>query len=245
MMPTLLEKAESVREGLARVRLANQARQQIATLQQRSQEWNRVTKRRTELLARWRTLTESSPLPEEEQEASAAVSALALQAHERLNTRDVQALTEEALWERLLKSASAANDQLENESIAFWRNVIDEYGEVATPQVLANRAVRTPANDAALATYRASYDTFKRLVAQKIPTDPTPTKLLRAVVESMHSAREGLTLSAPEEVRAFLSAVDAGGAQLSLLTPSVIGWLAEHDDPQRFTIKLRGSTAWR
>ncbi|MCY1559326.1 hypothetical protein D9M68_963510 [compost metagenome] len=50
--------------------------------------------------------------------------------------------------------------------------------------------------------------------------------------------------SAPDAVRRFLKAVTAEGAALDLVTPEVIKWLEENDDPKRYLVKAKVSNAW-
>ncbi len=242
-MPTLMERAEAVNAGLGRVRAANQARQHLATLQQRSQEWGKLKRRQEQLREAWSRLT-AAPWPVELEKAHAAVGVLATQAGERLRARDVQALTEDTLWKGLLESADAAIRASDEAIRSCWRGIIEECGDVSPPQVLQDMAPKTPSNDVALVEYRRAFTIYASLSNQAIPADATPTTSLKNAIASMRQARESLTLTAPPEILAFLNAVEAGGAALALLTPQVMTWLNEHDDPQRFTIKLRSGTQW-
>ncbi|MGL6426161.1 hypothetical protein [Aeromonas hydrophila] len=69
---------------------------------------------------------------------------------------------------------------------------------------------------------------------------PKTTDEFEAVVElheQLCEQRELLKLDLPEEVNLFLRAVAGQGATLDLLTPNVLTWLANEDDPTRYRIK--------
>jgi len=58
-----------------------------------------------------------------------------------------------------------------------------------------------------------------------------------ALHEQLFQQREALKLDVPEEVNLFLKAVAGQGATLDMLTPNVLSWLANEDDPTRYRIK--------
>lgn len=55
--------------------------------------------------------------------------------------------------------------------------------------------------------------------------------------EQLCHQRDALKLDVPEEVNLFLKAVSGQGATLDMLTPNVLSWLTEEDDPTRYRIR--------
>lgn len=69
---------------------------------------------------------------------------------------------------------------------------------------------------------------------------PKTTEEFEAVIalhEQLCLQREALNLDVPKEVNLFLKAVAGQGASLDMLTPKVLSWLANEDDPTRYCIK--------
>lgn len=242
---TLLDQCQSVSEGLSRAHLANQTRQQIAAIQQRAQEWSTKKARHGQLRERLTLLVPDPRTLPGLESANSAVVALVREAKSRLNTGDVSTLSQEGLWMRLLATADSANDQTSTAIRQAWKALILEQGDVTSPSNLDARVLKTPANEAAMTEYRRAFTQYEALSRQEMPVDAMSINKLRDAVAATKAAREKMTLSAPREIKAFLDAVDAGGAALRLLTPEVQQWLSSHDDPERFVIKSRSTASWR
>ncbi|MNT95810.1 hypothetical protein D3C72_2377640 [compost metagenome] len=60
----------------------------------------------------------------------------------------------------------------------------------------------------------------------------------------LQGLREQLKGTAPEAIRLFLKAIESGGASLDLITPEVMEWLRENDDPNRFVVKSKANVSW-
>ncbi|EPA2276178.1 hypothetical protein ACQ1GZ_000720 [Escherichia coli] len=60
---------------------------------------------------------------------------------------------------------------------------------------------------------------------------------VRDLHEKLCQQRGALKLDVPEEVNHFLKAVAGQGATLDMLTPNVLSWLTEEDDPTRYRIR--------
>ncbi|GJG99176.1 hypothetical protein [Paraburkholderia terrae] len=237
-MATLLEGARQARAGLDKVRRANQLRYQLSTIQNRASEWNEHKKTRDALLAK----TGYLPLPAAAMtalvEADQACAALCAQARERLENRDIESLSEDELWRRLLNQADKSNNARAAAISANWRALISDLGTVETAQALFAREPETPGNKTALARYLELYPCYAELRNAAMPPAATSASTLRDHVDKLREILNALT-PMPESVKRFLKAIEAGGAALDLLNAEVLGWLGKYDDPSRFVIRTR------
>lgn len=238
-MPTLLEQCTEVQAGLTRAQQANLTRQELAALSKRADEWSRRRVRRLSLRAKQDLVPADATLVEEVRAANSAVVPLTVLAAQRLAAEGVQGLLQGGLWPQLLNSADSANEKTTEVVRQTWRKFLASIGEISPPDALERLAPRTPGNDLALSDYRRSYAVFLSLSRQDVPSDSAVVDSVRGTVDALRQARSRLTLSAPDAVRRFLEAVDAGGASLQLLTSEVLQWLTEHDDIARFAIRSR------
>ena len=245
-MPTLMERSQAAREGLARARLANQTRKQLSAVQARASEWSIRTS--THRAARKRMAVfpdDFATVPPELAAADAAVVALAREAQALLREgADIEALYADNLWTRLLAAAESANKAAADAARAAWERIREELGSVEPPASLEARMPRTPANERVLADYKTQHQQYLALVRQGAPDSTSVLHDLSRIIERLREVQAGFTLSAPEEVRVFLRAVQQGNAGINLLTPEVVTWLQANDDPARFVIKVRTVPAW-
>lgn len=239
-MTTLIESCGQLLEGLQKVKVANQARQELSALQQRRREWEEVKNQRAELLTKACFFDYGLLSREDVKEADNHVQSLALEAKQVLeNGGNVQDLANNSLWARLLGAAGASNDLLREALKSQWQNFIESLGHVVTPQSLDGQMLRTPANEALIVKYKQSYLIYQAAARAELPVRGSKPSDLLETVEALRSLSEQLRGTAPVAVRQFLRAVESGGADLELLTPEVIEWLRENDNPSRFQIKSR------
>lgn len=238
-MPTLLEQCTEVQAGLTRAQQANLTRQELAALSKRAEEWSKRRERRLSVKARQNLVPTNAESLEEVCAANAAVVPLTVQAAQRLAAEGVQGLLQGGLWPQLLNRADSANEKTAEVVRQAWRAFVTSMGEVSPPAALERLAPRTPGNDSALSDYRRYYTSYQSLTRQDMPSDAATVDAIRGAVDALRQARARLTLSAPEAVRRFLDAVDAGGASLQLLTSEVLQWLSDYDDIARFAIRSR------
>lgn len=239
-MATLLEQCLEIREGLERANLANQVRQELATLSARAKEWSERKGKIKQWQPRLQWLPLNGDLQTEVTSANAEVVSCADRARQRLEESGVSGLSKDGLWISLLQCADKAIQKTEEGARAAWRAHVDQLGEVTPPGSLEGMVLRTPSNEEAMARYRHHYTAYQNLVRQ-VPTDRTAVVGLQETVQRLREARAALTLSAPEDVRRFLNAVDLGGAPLTWLTPEVLQWLEQHDDISRFVVRPKAA----
>ncbi|MDP1692151.1 MAG: hypothetical protein Q8L49_09430 [Burkholderiaceae bacterium] len=244
-MTTLLERSRQSRTGLDRARLANLLRQQVAAMQARAAEWSGRSARRDAVQAQWRVLqARLGSLPDVES-TNAAAKALAGQARKVLEgATDVQALSADNLWARLLNGADAAIAAASEAVKSAWREHIAELGTVEAPAVLESRVLRTPATRDPLEQYKLFHSQYLRIVRQDAPSDPAVLTQLSACVRQLRDIQATLIIDAPESVRNFFKSIEEGGATIDQLTPDVLDWLRAHDDIRRFVVKPKSVVAW-
>lgn len=244
-MPTLLDEARTAQAGLEKVRLANQMRYQLAVIQSRAGEWTKPRLQRAQLQVK----SEYVPLGESSKaqlaKANERVRELCAQAHQLVKeSGNIEVLSEDDLWLRLLGAAEQANKACEAAIRSAWSTLIRELGEVDSWTIVASRIPAIPANEKALASYREVYGRYAALKSADMPPAAASASQLQDCVAQLREIYASLML-APASVQKFFKAVDAGGASLDLITEEVLAWLKSHDDWARFVVKLRVGNVWR
>ncbi|EHN64936.1 hypothetical protein [Comamonas testosteroni] len=245
-MSTLIQSCSQLRAGLQRAKVANQTRQEISALQQRMREWGQHATTRHALAEKARIVDPALLEREDIAQADRSVKALAEQARQVLQAGgNVQDLAADSLWTRLTNAAESANERVQEAARAQWRQFVENLGHVDSPSVLEGRMLKTPANEALLATYKQQHARYQAAVRNDLPTSAATQEELAKAVAVLQGLREQLKGTAPDAVRLFLKAIETGGAALELLTPEVMEWLRANDDPARFVIKPKTTQTWR
>ena len=245
-MPTLLDTCKEIKDGLQRVKVANQTRYEISALQERIAEWDAIVTARTTLKQKSKAVDPTLLSREEIKSIDAEVRRLAEAAQKILNDGgDVQALAEDNLWTRLTARAKTSNEKVRNAALQEWQFFIQSLGPIEQPSALETRMLNTPGNLETLLAYKDQFIKVRSILQADLPTNSSDKSALTAAVQSMQELKERLKSIAPEAIRQFLRAVDSGGASLSMVTPEVMEWLRTNDDPNRFVIKPKGVTSWR
>lgn len=238
-MTTLLARCQASSAIVAEVEAARRHQHVRARLEERTREW---TERRTKLTAaheraQWIELQVDGVAPFVQKREQLA--RLAKDAVERLATgEDVTALTEDPLWTRLLKSAETAADVLNEAVRTTWRNHVEKLGALDPPTTLEAMISKTPANRQALDIYRPHYAEFKRLSEQLLPRSAEDKARLNHVIAACRSALTKVQRDVPKEVDEFFRAVDAHNATLAMVTSSVLSWLAENGQLDRYQVRI-------
>jgi hypothetical protein len=150
-----------------------------------------------------------------------------------------------SLWARLNNAAESSNQRLRDAAREQWRQFIESLGHIDSSAVLESRMLKTPSNEAILAKYKEHYGKFQSALRVELPTTASAREDLTVAVAALRELRDQLKGNAPDAVRVFLKAIENGGAALELLTPDVLQWIRDNDDPNRFVIKPRNSQSWR
>ncbi|ODV42718.1 hypothetical protein AWV79_24160 [Cupriavidus sp. UYMMa02A] len=244
-MPTLLEEAQKAHAGLEKVRMANQMRHQLAVIQHRTGEWAKHKQQHAQLQPKTGYLPMDESAVAQLAKANESVRALCTQAHQRLKeSQNVEVLSNDDLWLRLLGAAEQANKVFADAIRAAWSMLIRELGDLESLTAISSRIPATPANEKALASYRELFGRYAALKSAEMPASAASAGQLRECVAQLREIHSSLT-PAPASVQKFFKAVDAGGASLDLITEEVLAWLKSHDDWARFVVRLRAGNVWR
>jgi hypothetical protein len=235
---TLFERCQNTIADLAKIQAARKTAHQRAALQQRVAEWNeRLRKIQTARdLARWAALS-----PAKDSACAAQVGQLrriVATAVDRISKgEDPAVLTTDALWKRLIVSAENYAAALTEASKLAWSRQVEAQGELETTTQLGSTIAATPANQQALAAYERYHADYRRLAAQSLPRTEDDLRLLRLAVAGCRGELQKIQHDVPAEVAAFFRAVYANVATLSCLTPSVLAWLRENGQLDRYAIR--------
>jgi hypothetical protein len=245
-MSSLIQTCAQLRIGLQKAKVANQTRQEISAIQQRMREWGQCANTRRVLTEKVRIVDPLLLVREDIVQADCNVKGLAQQAKELLLAGgNVQDLATDNLWTRLTAAAESANQDVRSAACDHWRKFVQNFGPIESPTVLDARIVKTPANVGLFESYKQHYTKYSAIVRAELPANSSTPEELISAVSTLQALREQLIGTVPEVVRAFFKALENGGAELGLITPEVLEWLRENDDPNRFVVKSRASVSWR
>ena len=240
-MPTLLEETRQARTGLDKVRQATQLRHQLKAIQSRAAEWSERKQKRLNLLTKSGYLSLPQAASADMEAADDAARALCEEACERLSDANIESLSENELWRRLLQQADNANTLRAEAIRVTWRALIQDLGTPDSAATVTAREPETPHNAKALTRYRELYSEYAALARADMPPNAQSPETLRKCVQQLREIVATLTPT-PDAVKLFLKAVGSSGAALELLTEEVLNWLKQYDDAARFVIRTRDRT---
>lgn len=237
-MTTLLQRSQILDAKLKSLTLAKRHADDYNLIQQRTQEWNvrnenlRVFRSRTACLTlRVEDVTEvTSKRAALRQNASTVLARLK-------QDDDINQLTRDAAWKRLLKSSEGLTEFLEAAGRKAWSAYLEEQGSLEDPVVLSQRTPPTPQNDDALRAYKASYAAYQVIARLSLPRTTEDLAQLKTQIAACRQAFERLTFDLPDEVKRFFEAINAGTATLAQVTPSVLEWIAKHGRLEGFLVR--------
>jgi hypothetical protein len=130
------------------------------------------------------------------------------------------------VWTTLLRDLGNAATDTATEAKAAWKDFRATIFTGDTPAVIGGRIGWTDENKKVFERYERK---FKTLLAAFESPPSTASEITAVVTLSSELKIIGseFDFNVPAEVKTFLDAVQAGGAALRLLTPSVIEWLKE------------------
>lgn len=242
-MPTLLEGTRQARAGLVKVQQANQLRHQLKAIQSRTADWSERKQKRLNLLTKSGYLSLPLAASTDLEAADDAARALCEQACELLRDANIESLSENELWRRLLHQADNANTLRAEAIRVSWRALKQDLGTPDSAATVTAREPETPHNAKALTRYRELYSEYAALARTEMPPDAQSAETLRQCVQHLRGIVATFTPT-PDSVKLFLKAVGSGGAALELLTEEVLNWLKLYDDAARFVIKTRMDRTW-
>lgn len=238
-MATLLARSTGAQAQLRRTHIANQVRHQLATIQSRQSEWDAARKPIDALYVKLQWFGPEASSVEDLQEVLGKVRYLSGQAQELLRSgTDVEVLSQDELWVRLINQAKTAADTARTAVRAAWRARVLAAGALPAPEEISNLMMPSPANQAALRVYREQHERYRALRDRLEPGSESDLDSIDQYVKELQARQQLFALNLPPDVKLFREALPLG-APLPLLTPTVLQWLQEHDDPTRFAIHVK------
>ena len=150
--------------------------------------------------------------------------------------RTSAALKRGQAWKAMLTEAAATSADVDKSLNAAWRDYRSTLFAGDSPGKIAGSLAGTQGNIEALNAYRLTYDAFTRLF-QTVPADPTVIERAKGLAAELVLIAGRFDFNVKPEVKAFLAAVQAGGAPLSLLTPDVLEWMTKGDGMDSYRIR--------
>jgi hypothetical protein len=234
----LMELCSSLETTLAQLEAARRGAQDGEAIDQRTQQWNEklgeleAARQRADWLHV--DLSQLASYPEQ----FTYTRQLAHEAAERLERRpSIEALTEGDLWVRLLQTAQKTADAAWDQVKRAWALKVEEFRQLTPSHQLRATASPLPQNDALLANYEAQYRTASRLAAVEHPRSASDPEAFAQAIDSCKEIAGQLRFDAPADVEQFFRALNAGGASLALVTPTVLAWLSENDQLGKYVVR--------
>ena len=139
-------------------------------------------------------------------------------------------------WKQMLAEATATSIDVDNALRTAWKDYRSALFAGDPPGKLAGVLAGTPGNQSALDSYKATYDAFTRLFLT-LPADVGVVERARSLATELVLIAGRFDFEVKPEVKAFLVAVQAGGAPLALLTPEVLDWLESGNGMDSYRIR--------
>lgn len=139
-------------------------------------------------------------------------------------------------WTQLLADAEAATAAVETSTTTAWRAWVQNLFGGDKPSAIRGRLAPTPENTKALQSYERLYEQFRQS-ADAPPPDPAGALRLKELAQQLTQTAQTFDFNVQPEVKAFLEAVQAGGAPLSLLTDEVRRWLADRQATDDYCVR--------
>jgi hypothetical protein len=137
-------------------------------------------------------------------------------------------LTKGTNWTSLLRDLKAASDDVASGARTAWKEFRGATFTGDAPTVIRNRIAWTDKNAEAYKRYAIKHQTF-RSAFDALPGTATEIATVRQLADDLKTIAGEFDFDVPAEVKAFLEAIQAGGAALALLTPTVTAWLKDND----------------
>ena len=238
---SLLESCKGLELTLLQLGGARRGALDGEAIDQRATQWE---EKKTDLLsARQRAdwlqldLLQLAPYPEQ----FTHTQSLAQEAAQRLEERpDIEVLTVEDLWVRLLQTAQKAAGSAWQEVKRAWKLKLEDFQQLTPTQQLRATASPLPHNGVLLTQYDVHYQAASRLAALEAPKKAGDPGTFDLAIANCKILAGQLSFDAPKDVEEFFRAINTGGASLALVTPIVLTWLADNDQLSRFTVRSNG-----
>ncbi|TCL89544.1 hypothetical protein C8J38_11235 [Rhizobium sp. PP-WC-2G-219] len=130
-------------------------------------------------------------------------------------------------WINLIKALDDTASAIGNETRVAWRNYRAVVFTGEAPAVIRSRMAGTDKNQTAYQRYEAKHQAF-RAAFESLPQKVSDIGQARSLASELNEIFTEFDFHVPADVKAFLDAVQEGGAPLDHLTDTVISWLKEN-----------------
>jgi cell division septum initiation protein DivIVA len=237
-MNSILQRFRQLDQQLSNLSLAKQNMDEVRRIQERSTEWKTVKGKLDKCEKSAQILSQA------ERQAPAILSKRNAVRRQAADIRkglqaasDVEGVTRDASWRKLLSSVSGLAEALETAAGEAWKRAVEECGGLESPSTVRALMPPTPENESAARRYEDSFRLYQEVARLRLPTGPSDLSSLRAHADACRRAYGSITFDVPEDVRAFLKAVQEDSATVAHLTPTVVEWLKEKQQLARYRVR--------
>jgi hypothetical protein len=139
-------------------------------------------------------------------------------------------------WSQLLADVDDASTEVAKAVSSAWRSYRQEAFGGESPPVIKARLAMTSENMAAIKRYEALHPSF-RAAFEALPQDVVTVERARRLANDLTETAKSFDFDVPREVKAFLEAIQVGGAPLALLTEIVQTWLKANNAFDSYRIR--------
>jgi len=143
-------------------------------------------------------------------------------------------------WIQLLADVEAAAAAVGEVVDAAWLAHKEDQFSGDKPTAIRDRLAMTRENAEAFETYEALYKRFSEAFSV-LPPDAGAVAEAETLARDLRAAATRFDFDVPPDVKAFLDAVQEGGAPLRLLTEPVKDWLKANDALENYRIRASAS----
>ena len=154
-------------------------------------------------------------------------------------SRSAATLKKGRSWTQLLTDVSEAASEVSQVLDAAWLAYKENLFSGDKPSDVRNRLAMTQENAEAFKTYEGLYKRFGAFSVR--PRDASMVAEAKALARELRAAATRFDFAVPRDVKAFLDAVQEGGAPLLLLTEPVKDWLLANNALQNYRIRAVAS----
>lgn len=138
-------------------------------------------------------------------------------------------------WNHFQERSRDWQKALVKEAVRSWKAYIDQQTQGQSPEKLKVSLAQTASNKRALKAFSIIYDALQCL-KNEFPENSEKVEEADALSEELKRTSSGFDFDVHAEVKAFLVAIQQGGAPLELLTNEVLTWLHENNSEHQFQI---------
>jgi len=143
-------------------------------------------------------------------------------------------------WNQFIERSQQWQKELVKEAFRSWKAFIGRQTQGQSPEKLRVRLAQTESNKQALEQFSEIYRKMQ-LLKMEFPENSGQIEKAEALSEQLKRTSEAFDYDVHEEVKAFLAAIQQGGAPLELLSDQVLSWLNKNNSAHQFQIVGRQS----